>query len=378
MLARACPSRRRAACGRSSCSSAVLHGRRFHSSSAPSCLRGGGVGDADGLVDDFGADAVAADDRDAVVRHEPGYSGKRVPVVRAAGGGRVVRILAIGTVVRRGRPMNLRRGPAGPARRGEFRRHGGRVKMGNRLRHLRRAGLDGRRRHSSWASGCAFPNGATGGDPILGNFNRPIVPTPPPERGGLGLDSPAYDAGARIGLASPDVPTPVENSGGGIEPAAALQPEPVLRGPRVPFGGAADEPFLGPEAGRERGPATVAQRRPRAPACRSSVGPTRTASPSARGSRATASPAGSAFTPPESSSPVRPVGYETLKDPAKVKSWRRADPAPGGRGPRAEDGATLRRRLDVRLHGRGEILRGPRQGAARSHEAVLNQMQKDR
>jgi hypothetical protein len=64
------------------------------------------------------------------------------------------------------------------------------------------------------ASGCAFPHGATGGDPLLGSFSRPIVPTPPPERGGLGPDSPAYDAGARIGVAPPEVPAAVENSTG--------------------------------------------------------------------------------------------------------------------------------------------------------------------
>ena len=55
--------------------------------------------------------------------------------------------------------------------------------------------------------GCAFPHGGHEGDPLLGNFNRPIVPTPPVEAGGQGLDSPAYDGGAKIGLPSPDVPT---------------------------------------------------------------------------------------------------------------------------------------------------------------------------
>src|SRR4051794_27985894 len=96
--------------------------------------------------------------------------------------------------------------------------------MGNRLRHLRRAGPAAASAVVLGAAGCAFPNGATGGDPILGNFNRPIVPTPPPERGGLGLDSPAYDAGARIGLTSPDVPTPVENSSGGMSLPALTSP----------------------------------------------------------------------------------------------------------------------------------------------------------
>src|SRR5262245_10553852 len=74
--------------------------------------------------------------------------------------------------------------------------------MANRLRILRSAAgvlMLG-------AAGCAFPNGSTGGDPLLGNFNRPIVPTPPPERGGLGPDTPAYDGGARIGVGAPDLP----------------------------------------------------------------------------------------------------------------------------------------------------------------------------
>ena len=64
------------------------------------------------------------------------------------------------------------------------------------------------------AAGCAFPHGATGGDPLLGSFSRPMVPTPPPERGGLGPDSPAYDAGTRIGIAPPEVPVRAENSSG--------------------------------------------------------------------------------------------------------------------------------------------------------------------
>ncbi|QVL31421.1 hypothetical protein KIH39_21630 [Telmatocola sphagniphila] len=57
-------------------------------------------------------------------------------------------------------------------------------------------------------SGCAFPHGNNGGDPALGNWNRPIAPTPPPWTGGMGGGSPAYDAGARVGVPSPDVPSP--------------------------------------------------------------------------------------------------------------------------------------------------------------------------
>ncbi len=55
-------------------------------------------------------------------------------------------------------------------------------------------------------TGCALPGGAYQTDPALGNFNRPITGTPPPERGGQGLDSPAYDAGYRIGAGAPEAP----------------------------------------------------------------------------------------------------------------------------------------------------------------------------
>ena len=64
------------------------------------------------------------------------------------------------------------------------------------------------------AAGCAFPNGSMQGDPMLGSFNRPIMRTPAPERGGLGMDTPAYDGGARIGATPPDIPGAVENSSG--------------------------------------------------------------------------------------------------------------------------------------------------------------------
>jgi len=56
------------------------------------------------------------------------------------------------------------------------------------------------------AVGCGFPSGRYGGDPMLGQFNRPIAPTPPIWTGGDPGVSPAWDAGARMGLPSPDVP----------------------------------------------------------------------------------------------------------------------------------------------------------------------------
>jgi len=99
--------------------------------------------------------------------------------------------------------------------------------MANRLRRLRFAAgalLLG-------AAGCAFPNGSTGGDPLLGSFNRPIVPTPPPERGGLGPDTPAYDGGARIGVGAPDVPQRGETPTGPMPaPAPGTYPSPGAPG----------------------------------------------------------------------------------------------------------------------------------------------------
>jgi hypothetical protein len=77
--------------------------------------------------------------------------------------------------------------------------------MANRLERLRRAAAGGVGALFLGAAGCACPDGMTGGDPLL-HFNRPIAPTPPPVRGGLGPDSPAYDGGARIGIAYPEAP----------------------------------------------------------------------------------------------------------------------------------------------------------------------------
>lgn len=56
------------------------------------------------------------------------------------------------------------------------------------------------------AVGCGFPHGRYGGDPMLGNFNRPIAQTPPIWTGADSGASPATDGGARMGLPSPDVP----------------------------------------------------------------------------------------------------------------------------------------------------------------------------
>src|SRR5262245_36120403 len=140
----------------------------------------------------------------------------------------------------------------GRARRGESRPPGGRVKMGNRLQHLRRPGLAIVGALVLGAAGCALPNGVTGGDPILGNFNRPICPTPPPERGGLGLDSPAYDAGVRIGVAPPDIPSAVENSGARPSPPQLPAPNPAS-GARLPLGSGFEDSYLAQRPGGPTG-----------------------------------------------------------------------------------------------------------------------------
>src|SRR5580658_1365625 len=69
--------------------------------------------------------------------------------------------------------------------------------------------------------GCAFPDGRYGGDPMCGNFNRPIAPTPPVWGGGDPGHSPAYDGGAHLGQPSPDVlanPTLTKSDKGFIVP----------------------------------------------------------------------------------------------------------------------------------------------------------------
>lgn len=247
--------------------------------------------------------------------------------------------------------------------------------MGSRLQLLRRTGLVAAGALVLASTGCALPNGASGGDPLLGSFNRPIVPTPPPERGGLGLDSPAYDAGARIGLTSPDVPTPVENSGGGLSLPQLTSPS-LLSGARMPFGGGADEPFQAQKAGAAgaRLPAPHETAAPRSPV----FGRT---SPDALAVRPReySVPGGLAFTAPEPPSPICRVSFETLKDPSKVKT--------------VEDGQALLRAAGARNQkveqlDSGEWMFactvGPKGFEAHATElleamkAVLEQIQKDR
>ena len=191
------------------------------------------------------------------------------------------------------------------------------------------------------ASGCALPNGTTGGDPLLGSFNRPIVPTPPPERGGLGLDSPAYDAGARIGVASPDVPAPVENSPGGMSLPQLTSPS-LFSGTRMPFGGGADEPFM---AGRPMGSAGArlpmmndwpGSRLPMVP----SFGRTSADAVEGRPKDAVYTLTnGSTYQPTESATPIKLVSHEAIKDPARVQSMEEGQAllqAAGARGLKTE------------------------------------------
>jgi hypothetical protein len=164
-------------------------------------------------------------------------------------------------------------------------------------------------------AGCAFPNGATGGDPLLGSFNRPIVPTPPPERGGLGPDSPAYDAGARIGIAPPEIPVPADNTTGFMSLPTLPSPSPV----------SGSRPLSHPDDGFARRPAQTAT-----------------------GARLPAPPDGGPRLPPlpgtdmkPTDSPLQLVSHAALRDPTKVQSMEEGQAlllALGGRGLRMEQG----------------------------------------
>jgi hypothetical protein len=171
--------------------------------------------------------------------------------------------------------------------------------------------------------GCAFPHGATGGDPVLGNFNRPIVPTPPPERGGLGLDSPAYDGGARIGVTAPDIPTPIENTPG-------LQTLPTITGGglftsiRTPFGSPDDTTLtrrpIGAGGARLPSPSDAGMRLPPVPSYAKSsndqIAQPRDPLPSFTSA--------ASFTPVEPASPIRLVNHVAPSDPSKLKTMEEA------------------------------------------------------
>ena len=249
--------------------------------------------------------------------------------MRAVGGRRILRILAIESNIRHVRAddepahnaefrhaFQPRLNRAGC---GEFRRHKGRVKMANRIQLLRRRATLAAGTIFLGTVGCAFPQGTTGGDPMLGNFNRPIVPTPPPERGGLGLDSPAYDSGARIGMQSPDIPTPLENTSGfqSLPPASSTG---IMSGIHTPFGTPSDA-TLGRRSGAAIGarlPAAIetGPRMPSAP-----TGSRYSAEPQAyRGKDPVSSlTSGSAIAPPDPSSGIKLASHEVPRDASRIE-----------------------------------------------------------
>jgi hypothetical protein len=248
--------------------------------------------------------------------------------------------------------------------------------MANRLQHLRQLALAAGALVLG-TTGCALPNGVTGGDPILGNFNRPIAPTPSPERGGLGLDSPAYDAGARIGVKAPDIPTPVENTSGGMSLPQPTSPSP-LSGAQLPAAGSADEPYV---AQRPTGPAGARLPMPQdAPnSRRPAFGQT---GPDAMTGRLHGSeysvPGGLAVVLPEPA-PVRSAGYETLKGPAKVKTLEDAQilfQAAGDSGQKVEQLTGGEWVFECRVGIKTYVARGC--SPLEAMKFVLEQIQKDR
>lgn len=164
--------------------------------------------------------------------------------------------------------------------------------------------------------GCAFPHGTTQGDPILGNFNRPIVATPMPERGGMGLDTPAYDGGARIGVSAPDIPTAVENTSGFMSLPQLTSPN-LVSGARLPFG--TDENL----ASNRRTPQLGARlMMPNQGPNRVPMVPTNYLVPPQAGPQTVAARAPSPVTLITSGSAIAPVGGESEVKQAKYQSPR--------------------------------------------------------
>lgn len=168
----------------------------------------------------------------------------------------------------------------------------------------------------SGLTGCAFPHGARQGDPLLGNFHRPIVRTPNPERGGIGPDSPAYDAGARIGVPAPDVPSTVENSSGFMT-LPSISNTNIMSGAKMPFM-LNDAPLA--RAGAGPAGARLATNH----ATPLSLPPTQAlaAAPSAATQRprdaTTQITSASAFIPAATPAPVRTANYELLHEPNRI------------------------------------------------------------
>lgn len=193
--------------------------------------------------------------------------------------------------------------------------------MSNRLAHLgRRALLTAGVLALGSAGGCALPHGSTQGDPLLGSFHRPIVPTPPPERGGLGLDSPAYDAGSHIGVPSPDVPSTVENSSGLLSLPGLTTPN-LLSGARMPFS-VQESPLVhrggvAPGGARLQNPSTAPLTVP-TPAYGLATG-SNTVAPRPRDGTSQITSA-AAFIPAGPPPQVQLVKYELLREPGRITS----------------------------------------------------------
>jgi hypothetical protein len=171
--------------------------------------------------------------------------------------------------------------------------------------------------------GCAFPNGTTQGVPLLGNFNRPFVPTPMPERGGLGPDTPAYDSGARIGVSVPDMPVNHENSNGFMSLPQLTSPS-ILSGARMPFSTqdtVVQNRHMPQMGARLMSTGNNANRLPVVPT--NFVGQPQT-TPHAVAARApdpvTMLTSGSAIEAPKPESDVKSVKYQTLREIARVQT----------------------------------------------------------
>ncbi|HVK11737.1 MAG TPA: hypothetical protein VM597_23395 [Gemmataceae bacterium] len=190
--------------------------------------------------------------------------------------------------------------------------------MANRLARLTRRGLlTAGVVVTGLAGGCALPHGSTQGDPLLGNFHRPIVPTPMPERGGLGPNSPAYDAGARIGVPGPDVPGTVENSSGFLSLPPLTGPG-IMFGAKMPFSAADTTPVgragAAPGGARLHDPATAPLTVP-APAYGLAAPNAVAPRPKDGTSQFTSA---TAFIPAGPAPQVQLVKYELLREPGRI------------------------------------------------------------
>jgi hypothetical protein len=262
--------------------------------------------------------------------------------MRGVRGERVLRILAkasnvgplrVDTTGRKAKPF--RRARSRQRREpecGESRRQEGRVKMAKRVQLLRRTFLGAGALFVLGTVGCAFPHGSTSGDPLLGNFNRPIVPTPPPERGGLGLDSPAYDGGARIGVTAPDIPTTYENTSG-FRTLPSLGSSSIFSNAKMPFSTPDDSTLARKASGIGGARLPSGDGGPRSQAAMPTYRPVTPRDP-VNGITSAAS-----FSPADPAPAIKLAGYEAPRDPAHMKSVEDGNAmllAAGGSGQRME------------------------------------------